>query len=166
MVLGASNRFLFALLALSLWAAASADDSESKEFVLTLDHSNFSDTVAKHDFVVVEFYAPWYGLSSGFLIWIWILRTYSCWSVLAVEIFRTHLFVISLYSASNSSAAVSSVQYALWSELRVKFPILLLIQCLCAPLNIELMSFPSGIAFCWLPLTRLDCPCRRGFWCG
>lgn len=70
MVLGASNRFLFALLALSLWAAASADDSESKEFVLTLDHSNFSDTVAKHDFVVVEFYAPWYGLSSGFLIWI------------------------------------------------------------------------------------------------
>ncbi|EXB60097.1 Protein disulfide-isomerase [Morus notabilis] len=38
-----------------------AEESESKEFVLTLDHSNFSDTVGKHDFVVVEFYAPWCG---------------------------------------------------------------------------------------------------------
>ncbi|GER35248.1 protein disulfide-isomerase [Striga asiatica] len=34
---------------------ASADDVEK---VLTLDHSNFSDTVTKHDFIVVEFYAP------------------------------------------------------------------------------------------------------------
>ncbi|CAA0839510.1 Protein disulfide isomerase-like 1-2 [Striga hermonthica] len=37
---------------------ASADDVEK---VLTLDHSNFSDIVSKHDFVVVEFYAPWCG---------------------------------------------------------------------------------------------------------
>ncbi|KAK9911214.1 hypothetical protein M0R45_035135 [Rubus argutus] len=35
------------------------DDTESKEFVLTLDSSNFSDTVSKHDFIVVEFYALW-----------------------------------------------------------------------------------------------------------
>ncbi|KAE9603933.1 hypothetical protein Lal_00002388 [Lupinus albus] len=34
---------------------------ESKEFVLTLDHSNFTDIVSKHDFIVVEFYAPWCG---------------------------------------------------------------------------------------------------------
>jgi hypothetical protein len=36
------------------------EDSESNEFVLTLDHSNFSETVSKHAFIVVEFYAPLY----------------------------------------------------------------------------------------------------------
>ncbi|PKI66876.1 hypothetical protein CRG98_012742 [Punica granatum] len=67
MVFRAPNWILFALVALSLCAAvafadADADDgSESKEFVLTLDHSNFSDVVGKHDFIVVEFYAPWCG---------------------------------------------------------------------------------------------------------
>lgn len=29
------------------------------EHVLTLDHSNLTQVVAKHDFIVVEFYAPW-----------------------------------------------------------------------------------------------------------
>ncbi|RRT41410.1 hypothetical protein B296_00057854 [Ensete ventricosum] len=38
-------------------AAAAAEAEPS--FVLTLDHSNFSDAVAKHPFIVVEFYAPW-----------------------------------------------------------------------------------------------------------
>jgi hypothetical protein len=27
--------------------------------VLTLDTGNFSEVVAKHQFIVVEFYAPW-----------------------------------------------------------------------------------------------------------
>jgi protein disulfide-isomerase A1 len=30
------------------------------EEVLTLDAGNFSEVVAKHQFIVVEFYAPWY----------------------------------------------------------------------------------------------------------
>ncbi|KAE8731239.1 Protein disulfide-isomerase [Hibiscus syriacus] len=45
-------------------SAISADDSiesEEKEFVLTLDHTNFTETVSKHNFMVVEFYAPWCG---------------------------------------------------------------------------------------------------------
>ncbi|KAL3621777.1 hypothetical protein CASFOL_034437 [Castilleja foliolosa] len=32
-----------------------------EEFVVTLDHSNFTDFVAKHKFIEVEFYAPWCG---------------------------------------------------------------------------------------------------------
>ncbi|KAL2504688.1 Protein disulfide isomerase-like 1-2 [Abeliophyllum distichum] len=39
----------------------SAFGAEEGEKVLTLDHSNFSETVSKHNFVVVEFYAPWCG---------------------------------------------------------------------------------------------------------
>ncbi|KAL9666728.1 hypothetical protein QQ045_001066 [Rhodiola kirilowii] len=50
------------LVALAPPIGVSASESESPEqFVLTLDHSNFSEVVSKHDFVVVEFYAPWCG---------------------------------------------------------------------------------------------------------
>ncbi|KAJ7959151.1 Protein disulfide-isomerase [Quillaja saponaria] len=52
--------FLLSLL-VSSFTKIAADESEAKEFVLTLDQSNFSDTVSKHDFIVVEFYAPWCG---------------------------------------------------------------------------------------------------------
>ncbi|KAG8082069.1 hypothetical protein GUJ93_ZPchr0014g46644 [Zizania palustris] len=41
-------------------AVADVDASrELKEAVLTLDAGNFSEVVAKHQFIVVEFYAPW-----------------------------------------------------------------------------------------------------------
>uniref|UniRef100_A0A7C8Z5M3 Protein disulfide-isomerase n=1 Tax=Opuntia streptacantha TaxID=393608 RepID=A0A7C8Z5M3_OPUST len=53
--------FLALFLLASVASISASDDSDSKEFVLTLDHSNFSETIAKHDFVVVEFYAPWCG---------------------------------------------------------------------------------------------------------
>ena len=48
----------FSIFASSLVRISAAED-EAKEFVLTLTQSNFSDIVSKHDFIVVEFYAPW-----------------------------------------------------------------------------------------------------------
>ncbi|XVF64543.1 hypothetical protein PTKIN_Ptkin09bG0177100 [Pterospermum kingtungense] len=51
---------LFAIVCF-LTAILAEESSESKEFVLTLDHSNFTDVVSKHNFIVVEFYAPWCG---------------------------------------------------------------------------------------------------------
>ncbi|KAK7282712.1 hypothetical protein RIF29_11699 [Crotalaria pallida] len=53
--------FLLFVSALSFSQISAADDDGSKEFVLTLDNTNFADTIAKHDFIVVEFYAPWCG---------------------------------------------------------------------------------------------------------
>ncbi|KAK6938390.1 hypothetical protein RJ641_031898, partial [Dillenia turbinata] len=50
------------IFVLSLFASCQGEEkAESKEFVVTLDHSNFTDTVSKHNFIVVEFYAPWCG---------------------------------------------------------------------------------------------------------
>ncbi|KAK8966703.1 Protein disulfide-isomerase [Platanthera guangdongensis] len=58
--------FWSALLVAVFIASANADDAgagaeETPSAVLTLDASNFDETIAKHSFVTVEFYAPWCG---------------------------------------------------------------------------------------------------------
>ncbi|KAK8642860.1 hypothetical protein V6N13_012188 [Hibiscus sabdariffa] len=53
--------FVLAVIVCSVTAISAEESSDSKEFVLTLDHSNFTDTVSKQKFIVVEFYAPWCG---------------------------------------------------------------------------------------------------------
>ncbi|KAK6923718.1 Thioredoxin domain [Dillenia turbinata] len=54
-----ASKFLVALVLTLALGCGSA--SEEEEFVVTLDHSNFSQVVSKHEFIVVEFYAPWCG---------------------------------------------------------------------------------------------------------
>ncbi|KAL6512010.1 Thioredoxin-like domain [Orobanche gracilis] len=48
-------------VSISGYVSTAGEESGSKEFVVTLDHSNFTEFVGKHKFIVVEFYAPWCG---------------------------------------------------------------------------------------------------------
>jgi protein disulfide-isomerase A1 len=47
------------LLLLPLPLSSSTRGRLSEEAVLTLDAGNFSEVVAAHQFIVVNFYAPW-----------------------------------------------------------------------------------------------------------
>ncbi|CAL5417436.1 unnamed protein product [Camellia sinensis] len=49
--------YLF-VVAIIGWSIAVWFGSETKELVLNLDNSNFYETVANHDFIVVHFYVP------------------------------------------------------------------------------------------------------------
>jgi len=65
-----SSRGLVMCLVVVLLAAAAAaaggiqaEEEKTEEVVITLDSSNFTDTVSKRDFILAEFYAPWYAPS-------------------------------------------------------------------------------------------------------
>ncbi|KAK9735551.1 hypothetical protein RND81_04G212200 [Saponaria officinalis] len=55
------NGFGFFLVAILSATFSGIEAKDVKEFVVTLDHSNFTEIVSKHDFIVLEFYAPWCG---------------------------------------------------------------------------------------------------------
>lgn len=55
-----SKAWISLLLALAVALSARAEEAAAEgEAVLTLDVDNFDDAVAKHPFMVIEFYAPW-----------------------------------------------------------------------------------------------------------
>ncbi|ONK77432.1 uncharacterized protein A4U43_C02F6470 [Asparagus officinalis] len=56
--------FIALFVVSSISSVTAGDEGESKDepsSVLTLDASNFDEAIAKHPFIVVEFYAPWCG---------------------------------------------------------------------------------------------------------
>lgn len=125
--------FVFALIASSI----SAEETESKEHVLTLDHSNFHDVVGKNDFIVVEFYAPWYGWSIFLLLfWLFVIlkSSFDRFSELSFAIWWWWLHILVYVSC------VSNCVFSLWIGV----------------LNWDLGSGIMLSCFCWLHHWR--CP--------
>lgn len=52
-------RIVFFLLASILLCSTVKCEEEEASAVIVLDNSNFTEVVETHDFIVVEFYAPW-----------------------------------------------------------------------------------------------------------
>jgi hypothetical protein len=52
--------FLAAATAFFGLASATTTDPEMEEGVLVLNDKNFDEVLAKHDYLLVEFYAPWW----------------------------------------------------------------------------------------------------------
>jgi protein disulfide-isomerase A1 len=51
----------FLLASILLFSSVKSEEEEEATAVIVLDNSNFTEVVEKHDFIVVEFYAPWCG---------------------------------------------------------------------------------------------------------
>jgi hypothetical protein len=52
--------FLAAATAFLGLASPTTTDPEMEEGVLVLNDKNFDEVLAKHDYLMVEFYAPWW----------------------------------------------------------------------------------------------------------
>lgn len=48
------------VLALALFAFSAAQAADVDEGVLVFTDNNFDEELSKHDFLLVEFYAPWW----------------------------------------------------------------------------------------------------------
>ncbi|XP_019094985.1 PREDICTED: protein disulfide isomerase-like 1-1 [Camelina sativa] len=59
---------LFWILLLSFASSIKSEHTETKELVLTLNHSNYDEIINKHNFIVVNFYTSWYIYCDSFNI--------------------------------------------------------------------------------------------------
>ncbi|KAG9135134.1 hypothetical protein Leryth_011614 [Lithospermum erythrorhizon] len=62
--MGVTRIFILSILIVTssfIGLAFSHESTPLREYVVTLDYSNFTEFVSKHNFMVVEFYAPWCG---------------------------------------------------------------------------------------------------------
>lgn len=122
----------FFVFALSLIASQIYAEESSKESVLTLDHSNFHDTISKHDFIVVEFYAPWYVL----ILLFFCLFSSSAWCLLLLICYIGFDFVLHL----------AFVNFQLWFCVYTHVHILLWFNFFCFGFN----------SVFWFELTAFD----------
>jgi len=107
--------FVFSLL-LSLPSQISAHESEAKEFVLTLDHSNFSDTVKKHNLIVVQFYAPWYVpillfFALQFYLFLSVFETKKCYAFKKLKTFSQFAFHSQKRTKNNTLLNIIQINF-------------------------------------------------------
>ena len=54
------RKILYAFAAMSALLATAATAVEKEDGVLVLNESNFDEELSKHEYFLVEFYAPWW----------------------------------------------------------------------------------------------------------